>query len=149
MSTEAGKFVMESYIENNDYAINIMKMFLLKHGYKIKEKLYEDYDIDILAEKNNKEFLFEVEIKTGYSFTTRESFRFNTVSFLARKEKWKNTQFYYVIICKETDYALVANSDKIFKNEYKENININTYYRNGKDSFYRVPKEMCKFFKIK
>jgi len=150
MSTEAGKFVKDSYNENNDFAINIVQNFLINNGYTIIEKLVEDYNIDIEAKKDNITKLFEVEVKTGYKFTNRESFKFDTVSFLARKKKWNiNEGFLYIIICKETDWALVAKSGDIFKPEYKESLQINSYYRKGNDEFYRVPKELCKFFKIR
>ena len=150
MSTEAGKFVKDSYDNNNDFAINIVQNFLINKGYTITTKIIEDYNIDIEAKKNNITKLFEVEVKTGYQFTNRESFKFNTVSFLARKKKWNtNKGFFYIIICKETDWALVAKSEDIFKNEYKESLQINTQYRKGNDEFYRVPKELCVFFKIK
>jgi hypothetical protein len=150
MSTEAGKFVKDSYDNNNDFAINIVQNFLINKGYTITTKIIEDYNIDIEAKKDNITKLFEVEVKTGYKFTNRESFKFNTVSFLARKKKWNiNKGFFYIIICKETDWALVAKSEDIFKNEYKESLQINSYYRKGNDEFYRVPKELCKFFKIR
>jgi hypothetical protein len=78
-----------------------------------------------------------------------DTFPFPTVSFLARKKKWKDIGFWYIIVCKETNYALVANSNDIFKDEYLETLNINTEERQGKDYFYRVPKNKCKFFKIR
>jgi hypothetical protein len=131
MSTEAGKFVKDSYNENNDFAINIVQNFLINNGYTIIEKLVEDYNIDIEAKKDNITKLFEVEVKTGYKFTNI------------------NEGFLYIIICKETDWALVAKSEDIFKPEYKESLQINSYYRKGNDEFYRVPKELCKFFKIR
>lgn len=150
MRTEAGKFVKESYDINNSFAIDILSNFLISNGYTIEEKLEEDFDVDIIAFKDGKKKLFEVEVKTGYSFTDKESFRFDTVSFLARKEKWnKDSGFLYVIICKETDWALVAHSSNIFKEEYKEKLTINTEHRKGRDVFYRVPKELCRFFKIR
>jgi hypothetical protein len=93
--------------------------------------------------------MFEAEVKTGRSFTTMDTFPFPTVSFLARKKKWKDIGFWYIIVCKETNYALVANSNDIFKDEYLETLNINTEERQGKDYFYRVPKNKCKFFKIR
>jgi hypothetical protein len=147
---KAGNFVQESYDENNSFAIEILSKHLISKGYSIEEKLKEDFDVDIIAFKDGKKKLFEVEVKTGYSFTDRESFKFNTVSFLSRKEKWNHGNgFLYVIICKETDWALVAHSSDIFLEEYKEKITIDTKHRKGYDYFYRVPKQKCKFFKIK
>ena len=146
----AGKFVESSYHKNNDFAINIINQFLIRRGYTIIQKQTEDYGIDIKAiDKNGKIQFFEAEVKSGRSFTTRDSFPFPTVSFLARKKKWKDIGFWYIIVCKETDYALVANSNDIFLDEYLETIDINTQDRKGKDYFYRVPKNICIFFKIK
>ena len=148
MGNYAGKFVESSYDRNNSFAIDIINKFLIDKGYTIVEKV-EDYGIDIEATKDGKTHMFEAEVKTGRSFTTRDSFPFPTVSFLARKKKWKDIGFWYIIVCKETNYALVANSNDIFKDEYLETLIINTEERKGVDNFYRVPKDKCKFFKIR
>lgn len=148
MSNYAGKFVESSYVKNNSFAINIITTFLKGKGYTIIDK-QEDYGIDIEAVKDGETHYFEAEVKTGRSFTTRKTFPFPTVSFLARKKKWKDIGFWYVIVCRETNYALVANSKDIFLDEYLETLNIDTDDRQGKDYFYRVPKEKCKFFKIR
>lgn len=142
-----GDFVKESYLDNNEKAIKIFSSFLTKKGYQIIDK-EEDYWIDIEATKENNTLLFEVEMKSKVKFSDRESFPFNTVSFLARKEKWKSTPFWYCIICESTGFAVIANSDKIYKKRYKQNINVNTKHRKGLDSFYRVPKEECYFVNV-
>ena len=141
-------FVKESYIDNNQKAIEIFSSFLIKRGYHVIDK-EEDYWIDIEAEKEGQTLLFEVEMKSRVKFSDRGSFPFDTVSFLARKEKWKATPFWYCIICESTGFAVIANSDKIYKQRYRESINVNTKHRKGLDSFYRVPKEECYFVKVR
>ena len=43
----------------------------------------------------------------------------------------------------------MCESDVIFKDEYIEELTINTTDRKGKDQMYIVPKDKCKFYKIK
>jgi hypothetical protein len=67
------------------------------------------------------------------------------VSFLGRKKKYGD--FWYVIVCGETEAILLAHSFEIYKEEYRELQTINTNERNGLDEFYRVPKDKCLFYK--
>lgn len=147
MNKKPSDFVKSSYDKNNAIAVEAVSKWLEKKGYSIINK-EEDYWVDIEAEKEGKTLLFEAEVKSNISFTTRQSFRFNTVSFLARKAKWKDTPFWYVILCPSTGYAIIAHSSWIFKDEYIENVNVNTSDRKGMDKFYRVPKSVCFFKKI-
>ena len=98
-----------------------------------------------MTEHNGIEYLFEVEMKDKYDFVDSESFPFETVSFLGRKEKWKDRKYFYCIIGTKTKAAIFCHSDIIFKEEYQQVINIDTYNRKGLDLFYRVPKELCEF----
>ena len=150
MATEAGEFIQESYNTNDKYAKNILIPYLIKiRKHKIVSE-EENYEHDIISKKNGKLFYWEVEMKHNYPFTCERDFKFSTVSFLHRKKRLHNIHhFFYVIICGETDFALVCNSNDIFKEEYVENFNIYSYDRKGYDEFYRVPKNKCKFFKIK
>jgi hypothetical protein len=84
-------------------------------------------------------------MKSKRPWTSREDFPFPSVSFLSRKEKWKEHHFWYVIICKETKAAIFCNSDIIFKENYKQKLYIKTNDRTGLDNFYRVPKQLCIF----
>lgn len=43
----------------------------------------------------------------------------------------------------------MCNSKKIYKEKYKEDLNIDSAERKGVDTFYRVPKEKCFWYKIK
>jgi len=147
MNSRPSDFVKSSYEKNNDLAVKAVSIWLEKKGYSIVDK-DEDYWIDIEAKKEGTTLLFEAEVKSNVVFTHRESFPFSTVSFLARKAKWKDTPFWYVILCPSTGYAVIAHSSWIFKNEYLMSIDVNTSDRKGTDTFYRVPKSECLFKKI-
>lgn len=143
---EARKFVAESYEENDLIGKQLLVAYLISKGHKIKKGTFEeDFGVDIVTDYNGKEFLFEVEMKDKYDFTDLDSFPFETVSFLGRKEKWKNRKYYYCIIGTKTNAAIFCHSDVIFNEEYQQVINIDTYNRKGLDLFYRVPKELCEF----
>lgn len=121
---------------------------MVKRGYTVIKEV-EDYKHDLVLSKNGKTFYFELEVKHNYPFTNRDSFRFPTVSFLGRKKKLHDfKKFNYVIICRETKWAITCESEHIYKDEYTEVLDINTSHRQGTDEFYRVPKEFCNFFKI-
>lgn len=142
----AGKFVKESYDQNNLIGKQLLVAYLFKNGYNIlPETFSENYGVDIVAEKNGKKIRFEVEMKGKYNFHDMNTFPFDTVSFLARKEKWKNDGFVYCIINKSNYCAISCHSDIIFNADYLEKISVDTSHRRGNDMCYRVPKELCKF----
>lgn len=148
MKYKARTFNKESYNRNDEYAKNIVSKFLKRRGHYI-ESIAEDFTHDIKTVKNGEHHLFEVEVKTGYPFTTRDSFKFNTVSFLGRKERLhKIKPFHYVIVCKETEHAVYCHSSVIYKRDNIEEIKISTQDRNGRDLMYRVDKLDCKFFNL-
>lgn len=125
---EPHKFVQRSYNINNQSGIGKFTPFLESKGFTVPDK-EEDYNVDIFAYKNGKEYRFEIEIK-NVEFTTRETFPFDTVSFLSRKEKYhKDQPFWYVIISPKTNWFLMCNSQNIYKEEYKEVVHIDTLYR--------------------
>ena len=150
MKYNARKFVQASYDRNDDWGKEVLVRWLKMHGgrFAIIEKEKEDYKVDILAldTKADKLVSFEVEVKHGYPFTDAESFKFDTVSFLGRKKKYGD--FWYVIVCGETEALLLCHSFEIYKEEYREIKTIATSERNGLDEFYRVPKEKCLFYTI-
>ncbi len=121
---------------------------LKRQGYTIIPKS-EDYGPDIKAEKDSIVEFYEVETKTGYTFSSQEDFRFPTVSFLARKEKWKDTGFWYIIVCRETSACIKCHSDVIFQDKFREIKKIDAAERFGMDIFYRVPKELCEWLTLK
>lgn len=147
---EAQKFSRESYEMNDQWGIDKITRYLTARNFFVWDKEVEDYDVDILAEKNGKIFRYEAEVKTGYSFTSVEDFRFPTVSFLGRKKKFHNDEegFYYCIVSRETECIVYCHSSTIYNPEYKEVKEINTEYRKGLDEFYLVPKELCSFVSI-
>jgi Holliday junction resolvase-like predicted endonuclease len=148
MKYEARKFSQKSYNQNDSKAKDLVCNWLINKNYEIINH-QENFQHDIIAQLNNKQIHIEVEFKTGYSFTNKESFRFDTVSFLGRKERLHHLKpFLYIIICKETNWAVCAKSSTIFNKQYIETLNIQSRDRSGEDLMFRVPKEMCTFFKL-
>jgi len=149
MRTKAGVFRKDDYDELNDYAINMITEFLEFFGYDVPKK-EEDYTIDIEAYRNNKMYRIEAEVRSDLWFIDRETFPFDTVSFLGRKKKYKDiSDFWYFLVCKKTGHAVYCNSNTIYKDMYRETIKVNNTKRYGDDVFYRVPKTLCKFINLK
>ena len=99
MKTKAGVFRQDSYDENDKFAINKIKKYLLKNNFIIEEKEQEDFDIDIISYKDGLKYRIEAEVKNTF-FTDSDSYPFNTVSFLGRKKKYSNEGlFYYFLLC--------------------------------------------------
>jgi hypothetical protein len=140
-------FVPKSYHRSNKWALNLFCQYLIKKKFEIINS-EENYGLDITAKFKNKVFYFEIETKTGYKFTSKKDFKFGTVSFLARKKKWADLGFLYVIICRETRYAILCHSKVIYQDKYKTDLTINSAERIGSDEFYRVPKDICKWVNL-
>jgi hypothetical protein len=149
MKYGARKFNQKSYDDNDKLAKEKFISYLKNvRGHNILLDI-ETYDHDIITEKDGIEYYFEVEIKHGYPFTNRKSFKFPTVSFLGRKERLHDKkEFHYVILSYETGWALSCVSSQIFKKEYINELEISTKEREGLDCFYRIPKEKCLFFNL-
>ena len=138
------KFNQQSFDENDGIGRQLLTAFLEKKGHNVSNNC-DKYGIDLVSEKDGIEYKWEVEMKSKRPWTCMDDFAFKTVSFLNRKAKWKEDIFWYVIICSETQAALMCRSDIIFDEQYKEKLYINTAQRKGTDEFYRVPKEKCIF----
>lgn len=149
MKYSARKFNQDSYNTNDGYAKSLFIEFIKDNGHHLVSEV-ETYNHDIVTMKDGVTYFFELEVKRNYPFTDQESYKFDTVSFLGRKKRLHLIQpFYYVIICKETEWFVMCESNVIFKDEYIEELTINTTDRKGKDQMYRVPKDKCKFYNIK
>ena len=145
---KAGEYSKHQYEVNNKWGIDRITSYLKSRGFNVHDKAEEDYDVDIIADKGGHTFKYEAEVKTGYSFTCKEDYRFDTVSFLGRKKKYHTRNkngFYYCIVCKETESIVYCHSSDIYKDEYKIIRQINTSHRQGTDEFYLVPKNICSF----
>jgi len=145
---KAGQFSPEQYASNNEWGIARITKHLRDNGFEVVDKEIEDYDVDIIATKDGKEFRYEAEVKTGYPFTGVDDYKFDTVSFLGRKKKYHKRSengFYYAIVCKETEAIVYCHSEKIYKEEYRQIKTIKTAHRKGIDEFYLVPKNLCSF----
>lgn len=149
MKHHPSRFNKEIYHISDGYSKQVFSQFLKEKGHQIVS-IEEDYTFDIITRKNNKTYYFELETKTGVPWTSKNDFRYETVSFLGRKIRLHAIrQFFYVIICRETGSALCCRSDIIYLPEHKEELDINSQYRMGKDVFYRVSIDRCVFFQIK
>lgn len=146
MEYKARKFNKNTYNEYDSFAKEKIIVFLTKKGHKIINK-EEDYNHDLVTCKDGVNYYFELEVKIGYPFTSKNDYKFNTVSFLGRKKRLHDLNpFYYLIICKETNCVLSCYSNDIFKDEFLEKLNVNTKNRKGNDEMYRVPIDKCTFF---
>ena len=144
----ARKFNQGSYNHSDQYAKDLFIQYITNKGHTIISE-EENYNHDIITNKDNITYYFELETKSRYPFTSIDTFPFNSVSFLGRKKRLHlKNKFHYIIICRETEWAVTCSSENIFKDEYLENLNINTPNRKGKDQMFRVPKEKCIFFNI-
>ena len=138
------KFNQKSFDENDGIGRELLTAFLSKRCHNVSNNS-DKYGIDLVSEKDGVDYKWEVEMKSRRPWTCMGDFAFKSVSFLNRKAKWKDTQFWYVIICSETRAALFCRSDIVFDEQYKEKLYINTGQRKGEDEFYRVPKQLCIF----
>jgi hypothetical protein len=139
------RFSQTSYEQNNSWGIQKAKEVLQKGGYEVAAGVgTERYVLDIEAKKDGQTFWFEAEVKTGYKFTSAADFTFPTLSFLERKRKWSGgVGFWYFIICKDTEAFVLCHSSDIYRDEYRECMEISTTEYKGHDCFYRVPLEKC------
>lgn len=146
----ARKFVKESYDTNDAYGKAVVTAWLKTQDWVAEIIDEENYSVDLeVVDHDGKTQYFEAEVKGNYPWTDKESFKFNTVSFLGRKKKWEGMGFYYVLVCAETQALCIAHSSEIFKEEYREVRKINTSHRKGLDAFYRVPKDKCRWISPK
>jgi len=148
MNYTARKFDKNTYDKYDNFAKEKIINFLKIRGHTIINRK-ENYSHDLITNKNGIIYYFELEVKIGYPFTSKNDYKFNTVSFLGRKKRLHDiAPFYYLILCKETNCVLFCESSNIFKDKYLEKIGVNTNNRRGKDEMYRVPINICKFFTI-
>lgn len=144
----ARKFNQESYDNNDAFAKQKFINFIISKGHLVLSSK-ENFDHDVVTEKDGVKHYFELEVKRNYPFTSKITYKFDTVSFLGRKKRLHDkNRFYYIIICIETEWAVCCDSNKIFLDDYIEDLKIETQDRNGMDQMYRVPREECLFFNI-
>ena len=140
------KFIEKSYERSNAWGISLASEHIKSHGWLITRD-DENYDIDIEAKRHDKILHLEVEAKSNYPWTCQEDYPFDSVSFLFRKKKY-TSDFWYMIICRETEAYALCHSTVIFNYKYFDRVDLKKYERKGKDNFYRVPKDLCSFGQI-
>lgn len=143
---QSRRFDKESYDKYDDLPKKLVSDFLIGRGHTIISSV-EDYNHDLITERNGKRFYFELEVKVGYPFTSAADYKFDTVSFLGRKIRLHNlNSFYYLIMSYETRCIAYCDSTIIFNEEYSQEVSVNGNNRSGIDKLYRVPKNLCGFF---
>ena len=145
MRTKIGKFRQDDYNKYNDLSIKKVSGYLIKKGFNVPYK-EEDYDIDIIAYKNNIEYRIEVEVRTKLNWTSEKDYPYSTVSFLGRKRKYcKSKDFWYFLVSNDINNFLFCKSNYIFNTEYQVVKEIDTNKRYGIDITYHVPKQLCNY----
>ena len=147
---QARKFSQESYNNNDKPARDLFIPWAKRNGYDIL-KDEEDFQVDLTIQHRSTKKIWRVELEKrnlklvegGIQYHTGKFF--NTLSFTGRKQKWNNTQdpFIYVIIDNQNK-AAVAQSTAIYKDEYRQEITVNTQHRQGDDLMYRIPPDKYK-----
>ncbi len=145
MRTKAGEFRQDDYNQYNDISIKKVSDYLIQKGFTVPHK-DEDYDIDIVAYKNNIEYRIEVEVRTKLNWTSEKDYPYSTVSFLGRKKKYsKSSLFWYFLVSNDVSNFLFCRSDFIFQKQHQVSMRMNTNKRYGIDIAYHVPKQLCNF----
>ena len=86
MKYTARKFQQNQYDKCDSISRKVFVEFIENRGHTIVSK-EEDYNHDIVTEKDGVHHYFELETKRGYPFRGRKSFPFQSVSFLGRKKR--------------------------------------------------------------
>ena len=98
----------------------------------------DQYGIDVLAEKNNVSYGFEVEVKHGWMTA---KFPFQTVHFAARKLKFAQPNCYLTMLNDPRTRMLLVSADVI---QSCAIVRKQTKYTEAED-FIEVPMELCLF----
>lgn len=146
--TQARRFNQELYNHTDELAKEMFKAHLKDTGHSIVSEI-EDYNHDLVTMKDGVTHYFELELNLSNQFKGKSNFKYNKVSFLGRKKRLhKLNSYHYIIMCPNTGWAVGCDSDVIFNEDYYVEGYANTTHKNGLDGFYRVPKELCYFFKL-
>lgn len=142
------KFSQLRYDENDPQAKELMIKYFQNHGYSIIAEV-ENFEHDLIIEKEARKYFIEVEMKASLVFTDSNSFKYDTVSFLKRKDKLHLlAPFTYYIIQPETEWAVFCHSNIIYREKYKV-IKTTNSRKNEIEEYYHVPKQFCTFIDLK
>lgn len=142
------KFSQPGYDENDPAAKKLMIKFFQNHEYSIISEV-EKFEHDLIIEKKGKIYFIELEMKASLVFTDSNSFKYDTVSFLKRKDKLHLIAPYtYFIIQPKNKWSVYCHSNTILQEKYK--VMKATKSRPYElEEYYHVPKELCKFIDLK
>lgn len=142
------KFSKLRYDENDPQAKELMIKYFQNHGYSIIAEV-ENFEHDLIIEKEATKYFIEVEMKASLVFTDSNSFKYDTVSFLKRKDKLHLlAPFTYYIIQPKTEWAVCCHSNTIYQEKYKVMKTSNSR-KNETEEYYHVPKQLCTFIDLK
>lgn len=130
------------YNKWDDWGKSVLINWLSNKGHTMVHNP-DRYGIDLYSDLNGKLYLWEVEVCTWIEWNTKESYPYESVSFLGRKIKWNDWNFFYCIICAKTEAIIICESSVIFNDNYKTQRYVKT--RNCYETFYMVPKHLCKY----
>lgn len=147
------EFIRSEYDKYDHKAKEILAKYLQSIGH-IPTIKTEDFSFDMYSTIPHPGFpgviwRWEAEMKKDVEWTSREDFPFDTVSFLARKNKYHNN-FWYAIICDANKkHIVIAHSRSVYQLGERKERTINKDTRSGKDVFYLVPKKCCFWVSLK
>lgn len=98
----------------------------------------DQYGIDVLADKNNRLFGFEVEVKHNWSGF---EFPYDTVHFAARKQKFIKPNHYFTMLNDNRTRILLVKGTVLAQCNL---VTKNTKYTTG-EQFIEVPANLCLF----
>jgi hypothetical protein len=131
----------------SEFTVEKIKLTLKKWGYTIREK-EEDYKVDIIATKNGLQYRFEIEERRrDGQFSSRGSFTYPQVNFLARKIRYAyGGDYVYLILSQSSPCMIMRHSQDIFIQEQSRMVMCNSDAHSGPDAVYVVPTKECYFF---
>jgi hypothetical protein len=98
----------------------------------------DQYGIDVLADKNDKQYGFEVEVKHNWN-TPR--FPYDTVHFAGRKQKFIAPNHYFTMLNHNRTQLLLVDGATLAQCKL---VTKNTKYTTS-EQFIEVPAGLCKF----
>lgn len=101
----------------------------------------DDYDIDVLADKNGVRHFFEVEVKHNWNGI---EFPFDTVHFSARKRKYVKPNAYFTMLNHQRNRILVVDYETLSRALV---VKKDTVYTSD-ERFIEVQVKNCAIFKI-
>lgn len=146
-------FNRQEYDKNDEFGRGILRSFLEDLGYEVKNNdgkgtgkiNYEKPDIQAI--KKNKTLLFEPEVKKGITTNAWNAMlKYETIHIPARKEKYKEIDYFCVIKFDGTEMVMVPGKfvKMCFEKNNKEGCEIIKKRARGElENFFSIPNHLC------